>query len=363
MDFEQNHNHSESSAFHQGQGSPEPPSMQPPYGPPPYPGQHPGSKRFSGWRVFWGVLFGLSFLANIGLFIMLIGLVAFVAAGPRRDYGEIVVREGPRNSKIVMVNVTGVIHGEQAEHVYRQLKIAGADRDVKGVIVRVSSPGGTISGSDQIHREIMRYRREKGKPVVAFMEGVAASGGYYASVACERIVAEPTAITGSIGVAMGHFVFQELLEEKLGILPVFLTEGEKKDWPSSFQAPRQEELDYLRERLLKPAYDRFVEVVTEGRKEALSPSEVSTLADGSVFVAPQALSEKLIDKVGYLDDAVDVVKALAGIEKAQVVEYRRPFSWVTFLSAKNTNVLKFDRMTLYELSAPQLLYLWHTGTD
>ena len=167
------------------------------------------------------------------------------------------------------------------------------------------------------------------------MQGTAASGGYYASVACEKIVAEPTTITGSIGVVMMHFVFQNLLENKLGIQPVFLTMGEKKDWPSSFRTPTKEELAYVHDRLLEPAYRRFVGVVKEGRQEALAPGEVEKLADGSIFVADQALEVKLIDKIGYLDDAIATVKALAGIEDAQVVEYRRPFSLLSILSAKS----------------------------
>jgi protease-4 len=292
------------------------------------------------------------------MFLMLITLGAIIMTGQAGPYQEVVVREGPAANKIVMVNVVGMIHGEQADSVYGQLKRASKDKDVKGIILRVNSPGGTISGSDRIYKEILRFRRDKGVPVVGFMQSVAASGGYYTSVACEKIVAEPTAITGSIGVIMGHFVFQELLEDKLGIQPVFLTEGEKKDWPSSFHAPEQEELDYLRERLLKPAYERFVEVIEEGRKDILSPSEVREVADGSIYVAPQALDAKLIDEVGYLDDAIGTVKSLAGLAEAQVVEYRRPFSWAGFLTAQSNSVFKLDRMKLYELSTPQMLYLW-----
>jgi len=177
-------------------------------------------------------------------------------------------------------------------------------------------------------------------------------------VACDRIVAEPTTITGSIGVVMSYFVFQEMLENKLGIQPVFLSEGDKKDWPSSFRAPKQEELDYIQERLLTPAYERFVEVVQAGRSSALSSEQVRKLADGGIFVASKALEEKLIDKVGYLDDVVAVALSLAGIQDAQVVEYRKPFSFMDMLSVQSRSVLKLDRTTLYEFSTPQVLYMW-----
>jgi protease-4 len=151
---------------------------------------------------------------------------------------------------------------------------------------------------------------------------------------------------------------QELLEDKLGILPVVLAEGEKKDWPSSFEVPTEEQLQYLRDRILTPAYERFIEVVTVGRKDSLTSSEVRQLADGSILVAKQALDKKLIDQIGYLDDAIELIKSLAEIEKAHVVEYRRAFSLAGFLGYRRS-LIKFDRATLYELSTPQVLYLWN----
>jgi protease-4 len=189
------------------------------------------------------------------------------------------------------------------------------------------------------------------------MQGVAASGGYYVSVGCDQIVAEPTAITGSIGVIGGHFVLQQLLEEKLGIQPVIFKSSEKKDWPSPFQQVTEEQRRYIQDKLITPAYDRFVQVVDEGREE-LTLDDVKRLADGSIYGAKEALSEKLIDKIGYIDEAIEQVKLLAGIEKAQVVEYRKPFSFADFLSSRSGNILKINRSTLYELSTPQVLYLW-----
>ena len=259
------------------------------------------------------------------MFLLLIGLAAVIATRQARFYDESIIHEGPRGAKIVLIHLEGVIDDDQAGHVYRQLQTARKDHSVRAIIAAVNSPGGTISGSDRIYQEILRYRQETGQPVVAFMQGMAASGGYYASVACDRIVAEPTTITGSIGVVMSYFVFQEMLENKLGIQPVFLSEGDKKDWPSSFRAPKQEELDYIQERLLTPAYERFVEVVQAGRSSALSSEQVRKLADGGIFVASKALEEKLIDKVGYLDDVVAVALSLAGIQDAQVVEYGASF--------------------------------------
>jgi protease-4 len=314
-------------------------------------------RRFSVWKVLWGALFGLSVLANIGLLLLLVSAVMMFSLGGG-GLSKTVIREGPRDSRIALIGISGLIDGGQAEEVYRQIQAARQDQAVKGIIVRVDSPGGTISASDRIYKEISDYRKEKGLPAVAFMQGTAASGGYYASVACEKIIAEPTTITGSIGVVMMHFVFENLLENKLGIQPVFLTMGEKKDWPSSFRTPTQEEITYIKTRLLEPSYKRFVDVVKEGRQDVLTPGEVEKLADGSIYVADQALQVKLIDEVGYLDDAIAAVKAMAGVEAAQVIEYRRPFSLLGLLSAKSGPIPKLDRKTLFEFGTPQVLYLW-----
>jgi protease IV len=349
MDFEQD-NHASSS--------------MPPQPPDPLSGLTPGPptvkspRRGSGWRIFWGIILAFSVLANIALVLMLIGVIVVFAAGERSTLSEEVVRQGPTANKIAMITVQGIIHGDMANDVYRQLKAAQRDRRVRALIVRVDSPGGTISASDQIHEQIEKFRREEKKPVVAFMQGVAASGGYYASVASDKIVAEPTALTGSIGVISWWFVVQHLLEDKLGVLPVTVKSGPKKDWPSSFRQPTPEELKYMQDKLIAPAYERFVRIVADGRKKSLSLDEVRKLADGSIYGAQEALDAKLIDQIGYLDQAVALAKSLAGISQAEVVQYRKPFSLSDFLSYRAPNALKLDRTTLYELGTPQILYLW-----
>jgi protease-4 len=309
----------------------------------------------SGWRIFWGIVLTMSVLANIGMFFILIFVVVIFAAGQGGGFEEEIVHKGPRSSKIAVINLQGVIDDRQASEVHAQLKRARDDRSVKGMILRINSPGGTVSGSDRIYHEI---RDMTDKPVVAFMQGVAASGGYYASVACDKIVAEPTAITGSIGVIAGYLVMEELLEGKLGIKPVVVKSGKRKDWPSSFREPSEEEIEYLEKKLVNPAYERFVKVISQGRGKVLSEDEIKRLADGSIYGAEEAKREKLIDVVGYLDEAVNQAKMLAGIKRAQVIEYRRPFFLADFLGSENSSALKLDKSTLYELGTPKLMYLW-----
>jgi protease-4 len=349
MDFEQNNNMSEPT-----QPQPSAPIPPPVQG---APTMVERPKKRTGWKIFWGIIFTLSVLANIILFLMLIGVLALFATGQRGVFTEEVIQAGPRTTKIAVIKVQGMIDNERAGDVYRQLKRARGDKHVKGLIIRVNSPGGTISGSDQIYNEILKYRRETDQPVVAFMQGVAASGGYYVSVGSDKIIAEPTAITGSIGVIFGHFVLQELFEKKLGIKPHIIAAGDKKDWPSIFKPFTKEQQKYLKERLINPAYERFVSIVDKGRP-SLTLADVRDLADGSIYGAEEAHDEKLIDKIGYLDEAVDMVMLLADIEEAQVVEYRKPFSLSSLLDAQSRSILNIDKTTLYELSTPQLLYLW-----
>ena len=315
------------------------------------------ARKGAGWRILLGIMLALSIMANIALFFLLIGAVTIFTTGPRDTLMEELIQKGPRGNKIAIIKVEGIIDSLQAKSVYKQLKRAKQDRRIKGLIIRVNSPGGTLSGSDQIYNEIRKYRNESGRPVVAFMQSVAASGGYYTSVACDKIVAEQTTITGSIGVIFGHFVLQQLLEDKLGIEPVIITSGPKKGWPSMFKPFEEEQQQYVQDRLIDPAFERFVEVVAEGRP-SLNVSKVKELADGSIYFAKEAQKHELIDDVGYLDKAIEAVKSLAGIDKAQVVEYRKPFSLAGFLSLRSKNILNFDRSMLYELSTPQLLYLW-----
>ena len=130
-------------------------------GPPmPQPGPNPEGpvKKVSGWKVLWGIITGLSVLANIALFLVLIGMVFIVAAGHEQKFNEEILEEGPSSSKIAVISIAGIIDEQQARNVFWQLKEARNDRNVKGLIIRINSPGGTLSGSDQIYNEILKYR-------------------------------------------------------------------------------------------------------------------------------------------------------------------------------------------------------------
>lgn len=319
-------------------------------------------KKGIGWKIFWGIVLFLSVLTNLFLLIAMITMGAFLSRGTIHTSGtqfdENVLIDGSRSRAIVVINVDDVIDLAMSERVRKQLKQADEDSSVRAVIIRIVSPGGYVSSSDQIYYEIKRFRETTGKPVVAFMQTVAASGGYYTAVACDKIIAEPTVITGSIGVIMSHLVLQELLEDKLGIDPVVIKSGEKKDWPSMFSPTTEEQVQYLQDRLIQPAFERFLEVVCQGRQEVLSEQEVRTLADGSIYSAAQALEKRLIDQIGYLRDAVELTEKLAGIRGARVIEYRERFALWQYLAAEGKTPFTLDRSTIHDWTTPQLMYLW-----
>ncbi|MEN6386216.1 MAG: signal peptide peptidase SppA [Phycisphaerales bacterium] len=335
--------------------------LAPPPPPPPAGYSQPQQpKKSYGWRIFFGIILGLSILANIALLfsLIIIGSLSLATAGAKKGYYlENLIESGPSASKIVIINVEGIIQNEMAKEIEQQIKNAKTDSNIKALIFRIASPGGAVSASDRLYYQINEYKKETGKPVVAFMDTLAASGGYYTAAACDKIMAEPTAITGSIGVIMGHFVLQELLEMKLGIKPVVVKSGPKKDWPTSFEPVSDEQIAYLNSKLIMPTFERFVSIVAQARKDQLTPEQVRALADGSIYNAQEALDNKLIDKIGYLPDAIELAKSLANIKKAKVVEYEKPFRLESLFGA-NSVLRHFNNNALYELTTPQLLYLW-----
>jgi protease-4 len=322
----------------------------------PYP-----KKKGSGWKVFWGIVLVLSILTNAVMFMAVLGMGAmFAGSSASVDEGlvEKVLVDGERSQKIAVINIVGVIDGEMSQWVRKQMVTAENDDQVKGLIIRIVSPGGAVSSSDQIHYYISRFKQRTNKPVLAFMQSVAASGGYYSAVACDEIMAEPTVITGSIGVIMNHLVIKEMLEEKLGIQPVTLKSGPHKDWPSMFNETSDEEKQYLTEKIITPAYERFVELVYAGRKDVLTEDEVRTLADGSIYTAPEALEKKLIDEIGYMDDAITKAKLMTGLADVQVVEYNVIFSFWSMMGAQSQKSINIEAEILEKIAAPRILYLW-----
>lgn len=288
---------------------------------------------------------------------------------------EETVVSGKGKDKILLVDISGVISskeqgrglfGERASMVSRvreELEKASKDERVRGVILRLNTPGGTITASDIIYQEIKRFKRERNLPVVACMMELATSGGYYVATAADTIVAHPTTVTGSLGAIAIKFNAEGLME-KIGIEDETIMAGDKKDLFSPLRPLTEEERVIIQD-MLNEFHQRFISLIAENRK-TLSLEQVKPLADGRVYTADQALKNGLVDEIGYLDDVIEMVKGKAGLEKAKVVMYHRPYSYKSNIYSqmrgtefKNLNLINLDLSWLVDgAGGLRFMYMW-----
>jgi protease-4 len=269
---------------------------------------------------------------------MLLGQVACVSvsllgAGPHAPLEQSVVA-GVAGPKILLIEIDGVISGSEAEpgfldlgsasmvaRVGEVLDQAREDEEIRAVLLRIDSPGGTATASDQIYTEVARFKRERKIPVYAQLLGTAASGGYYVAMAADVVQAHPTTVVGSIGVIFTSVNVAGLMD-KLGIEDQTITAGEFKDIGSPFRPLTPEERSQL-QHIVDDLHARFRDVVERGRPK-LSSADVARLADGRVFSASQALENGLVDDVGTLNEAVSGLAQRIGAPQVRVVAYHRP---------------------------------------
>jgi len=290
------------------------------------------------------------------------------------------VLEGKGKPKILLVDLDGVISFKEETDglklrtrpskvaFFREALLkAEADSDIAGVIVRINSPGGTAAASDTIYHEIMTFKQRKKIPVNAYIMELCASGGYYVASASDRIIASPTAITGSIGVIAMRFNIEGLLS-KVGVSEETYKSGPKKDFWSPFRPSTEEEKKMLQD-IIDKLYDRFVEVVYANRQKLLTEVEVRTLADGRILTAGGALEARLIDQVSYLDETIEAMKKALNIEQARVITYVRPqtfksniyseYSEMPLLGPQVINLISINAEELSLFSGIQFMYLWN----
>jgi protease IV len=231
--------------------------------------------------------------------------------------------------RIAMIPVEGVINDEMAKTVNRHLKQYGDDSRVKAILLRIDSPGGGVSASQEIYTEVKRVKKEKNKKVVVSMASVAASGGYYIACPADKIIANEGTITGSIGVIAEWLNYKELAEWAK-LKPVVFKSGEFKDTGSPTRELTEAEKKYF-QGMIEELYGQFVTAVTEGRNgkgaegAGLTRERVIQLADGRVYTGEAAKKNGLVDEIGNYEDAVKATAKLVNIKgEPQIVTPPKP---------------------------------------
>jgi len=241
--------------------------------------------------------------------------------------------EGSGAAKVLLLDLSGVISeeplftlGSQAPQVSllarvrEELRKAEDDDQVRALVVRINSPGGTATASDILYRELSEFKARKKIPVVAAIMDVGASGAYYVALAADTIVVHPTTVTGSIGVVMLTLNAEGLLQ-KVGVSPLAIKSGAKKDMGSPFRGLTEEERAIF-QGVIDDLYGRFVSLIVKERR--IPEAKVRAFADGRIYTARQAKELGLVDQVGYLENAVEVARQAARVSEARVIMYHRP---------------------------------------
>ncbi len=274
-------------------------------------------KRQSKIWILPAFIFGGSLLLAGGSVLFLLGGIAMSAGG--NSFGE----------SIALIHVSGVITGEGdgggpfgesmagSERIINQLEQARKDKNVKAVVIRINSPGGSAAASQEIYQEVRKVSRKK--RVIASMGDVAASGGYYVASATDRIIANPATMTGSIGVIM-ELQNMEALFRKIGLDPETVKSGPHKDMGSPSRPLTSDERQIL-QNMINQVYSQFLKDVTRGRKK-LTLQQVKVLADGRIYTGEEAQRVGLVDELGGLKTAIHLAAREGGIKgEPEVVSY------------------------------------------
>ena len=320
----------------------------------------------------WGVIIGGVLLASATG--CLPDSILLKPVNYTRDLNERVLdREGLfAADKIAVIDVEGVILNSNQPSLLNpgenpvvalleQLDEAREDPRVKAVVLRINSPGGSVTASELMHAELLRFR-ETGKPVIAMLLDVAASGGYYIACAADEIVAARSTVTGSIGVIMQTFDATGPMQ-RIGLRADAIKRGDQKGAGSPFESMTPEQRAVFQQIILE-LYDQFVEVVAVGRE--LEEASVRALADGRVYTAGQALECGLIDHIGTMPQAIALAKERAGVERATLITYARQFGHAPNYYARQpvrpvaaqVNLLNVDLGPGRGPGRPPFMYIW-----
>ena len=239
--------------------------------------------------------------------------------------------QGKEKGKVLIIPVRGIISDNtkkgmlydmpgMVQEIVSQLRIAEKDKEIRAVLLKIDSPGGSTTATDILYHEIMVFKKRTGVKVVAAMMNMATSGGYYVSLPSDLIVAHPTSITGSIGVIFLRPKVTDLMG-KIGLDIEVIKSGQNKDMGSPFRQSTEEERKIFQD-LINELGGRFINLVARHRK--IDQAILSDISSARVYLANEALQVGLVDKIGYLNDAILQAKKLAGLnENCKVIVYRR----------------------------------------
>lgn len=257
---------------------------------------------------------------------------------PSPRFREIVIQRGARMvpDRIALITMRGLISSSipgnvsdsMVEDMRLALEQAGDDRRVKAIVLEIDSPGGEVTAADQIYNAVTKARARK--PVVIYMDSLAASGGYYIACGGKFLMANEMTITGSIGVIIQTLNYEQLFN-KIGLASVVFKSGKFKDILNGARPMTPEERELIQSFVMQ-TYDKFLGIVS---KERSLPAEMlrNNIADGRILSGKDALNNKLIDGLGQIEDAFAKAKQLGNAPQATVVKYGPPFSLTRFLRA------------------------------
>lgn len=311
-------------------------------------------------------------------------LVTPVANSNTLEEQEVKAGEGWSPGKVAIIGVEGMLANvrsggflqatENPLSLFTQeMEKAEGDPAVKAVVLRVNSPGGTVTTSDAMYQIVRRFKAKTHKPVVASMQEVAASGAYYVSCGADKIMAQPTTVVGSIGVIFETMEFSGALN-KLGIRAGAIKSGSLKDMGSPFKALEPDERSVM-QGMVEEYFGRFVGVVRTNRHISEQPVELTKYAEpgyagvfsGRVFSGERARELGLVDSTGLLEDAVAMAKQLGHVPNASVVMYKRPYAYggsiyaTTNAPAPQANVMRLELPGEKGLLPTGFYYLWQPG--
>lgn len=277
--------------------------------------------------------------------------------------------------KILVININGTIHDSQTKksflgasetnissRIAEELDKASKDSSIKAIILRIDSPGGSVTTCDILHNLISNHKKMYNQYIVAHMGSIAASGGYYLSVTADKIIAHPTTVTGSIGV-VAFMINMEGLLQKIGIEDQTIKSGAAKTMGSPFKKMNKQERA-LFQKIIDSMYNRFITVILNGRPD-LDKKNLLKIADGRVMIASDALNSGLIDEIGYWQNAVKAAEKGAGISNPTIMTYKRPGNYhPNAFTIKNANeglslnLISIDSSEILNKYGISFMYLW-----